>query len=220
MNILIINIVLIFAFSIVFILNLYGVNKENKKLRIVVKPLIMPLIAGFYCVNTGKVDFLVIAALTGGWLGDIFLLSDSTKGFIAGLLSFLAGHIVYIAVFVLEADSFNTVGKNYYFALIPAVLLWLAGIFILKKKAGKLFVPSVVYFLVLIAMVFTSGACFYTSDSLRVAAPVLAGAVFFLASDSLLGLRKFTGLIKKNSILVMLTYMVAQALIAGGLAFA
>jgi len=217
MNLQLTGILTLIFFGLIFILELYGVHGEHNKLRKITKPLIMPLICLFYISGTPAVSPWVIAAMAGGWLGDIFLMYDGTKCFIAGLLSFLAGHLLYILVFVGLAGNFAPVPLWYWTLLVPFALFLTAAFFILKDKAGALLGPAMAYAAVLLTMVFTAGASFFTAGTTAGSWALLAGALLFLASDSMLGLRKFIGLFSENTILVMLTYMPAQFLIAAGL---
>jgi uncharacterized membrane protein YhhN len=86
---------------------------------------------------------------------------------------------------------------------------------ILYPVLGDLKIPVMVYALVLTVMVlqsifrygFTSSASFWN---------VCIGALFFLASDSLLAINKFLQPLPSASLLIMVTYMVAQYSITVG----
>ncbi len=208
------------VFVVIFAMEIYGVHKEKIKLRYFSKPLIMPLITLFYLMNAGTVSPLLLLAFAGGWLGDIFLLFDGTREFIMGLLFFLTGHILYIFVFIGLNDNFSAAALQYRIFIIPCFFYLIAAYYVLKTKAGILLWPSLLYVLVLLIMVFTAGLSFFEWGFSLSFWTLLCGAMMFLLSDSLLGIKQFTTRIKKNSTLVMQTYMTAQALIAFSLASA
>ena len=74
------------------VLNLISVTCDKKKLEFISKPLLIPLIIVIYCMSVKEFDYVVIAGLFFGWLGDVFLLFDKESCFKGGLISFLIGH--------------------------------------------------------------------------------------------------------------------------------
>lgn len=205
---------IIIAFAAIYMLEIYGVHNERNRMRIITKPLIMPLISLFYILNANELSPLVLAAFAGGWIGDVFLLSDGTKGFIAGLIFFLAGHIVYIFVFIGLIPDFESLTVENLFVLIPCAFYFIISFLVLRRNAGALFFPSLFYVIVLLSMVFTASISFQGMGHSPGFWILMTGALLFLVSDSLLGLKLFTRSVKKNSTLVMQSYMLAQALIA------
>lgn len=74
-------------------------------MRIITKPLLIPLLFGYYVLSASEVMFLVALALAFGWLGDVLLLGKKEIWFIAGLAAFLTGHIMYILVFISDINA-------------------------------------------------------------------------------------------------------------------
>jgi alkenylglycerophosphocholine hydrolase len=155
----------------------------------------------------------VLVALALSLCGDVFLMYGdgaraSDRAFIAGLVSFLLAHVAFVFAFALELRA-------------PALPGWLAAVvfyavallFVLLPRAGRLKLPVLVYCLVLAAMVFAAAArhaSFHDTDALR----AVLGALLFLVSDSLLGIRRFVGRYRAAQALILSTYWSAIGLIA------
>jgi len=181
------------------------------------KPLLMPLLALFYVTSGAPVDKLIVAALFFGFLGDVFLMlpGSSEKLFMAGLGSFLVNQALYVVAF--NQPFSGLAGTPPAFL---AVLLPLAGFAALVYRAlapglGPMKPPVIVYMTVIICM------CF--SAVIRRSAPgplaywlTVAGAVSFLASDSILAYDRFRRKLPAGRAIVMATYIAAQLLIVLG----
>lgn len=215
------NSILALFLSLIFIMNLIAVKKEYKRFRWFVKPMIVPMIIGFYILNIEKADFrwVVVIALAFGFAGDLFLLVRRTAAFLVGLVAFLAGHVLYILIF-LSISGFPEVSSPRvgWFGL-SLIIIYIPLIFLLKKYAGRLMWPAGLYLFILLLMCFSSFTLIGKADIASVVL-TLSGSVLFVISDLTLGIRKFTGKIKDNSILVMATYMPAQLMIAIGMIIA
>lgn len=172
--------------------------------------------------------FAVIAVLTGSpWLlvaglalsaiGDWSLAFKGEKAFLAGLGAFFLAHIAYIALFVLEAGPLKFTEEPWRLAICVALLLhsvWM-GRKLAKSVPEALKVPVFAY----IAVISLMGIAAAAYGSLT----VLAGALLFALSDTLLAASKF--LVADNDARqpalkagLWVTYVAAQALIL--LAFA
>lgn len=179
------------------------------------KPLTTLLIIGV--AATGPLDSAytqwVLAALALSLCGDVFMMfgdgpRSSDRAFIAGLASFLLAHLAFVVAFAQDLRA-------------PALPGWLAVVvfyatgllLVLLPRAGALRLPVLAYCLVLGAMVFVAAARhagFHDADSLR----AVLGALLFLASDSLLGVRRFVGRFRGAQALILSTYWGAIGLIA------
>lgn len=179
-------------------------GRKRRRARRVTKPVLMPLLAGHAGPRT---DPLVLGGLGLSWLGDIALLGTSERAFASGLGSFLAAHACYLTAFARRRR--NGVRKAPGIAALY-VGVWIAVNAVLWSRTGRMRVPVVIYGTALVAMAL---AALDTDD-----AKVAAGGASFLASDSILALRTFGGPVPPGAdALVMLTYTVAQALIAEGM---
>lgn len=204
-----------------FILNLVAVNKRHIRFRWFVKPMIVPAIIGFYLLNTNEANFrwVVIIALAFGLVGDIFLLIRKSAAFLVGLVAFLAGHVLYIAIFLYLSDFPENVnlpliliGSFLLLTLIPVSIL-------LIKFAKKMSYPAILYYSLLMMMCF-SACTLYGNISLLAFCLTMSGSILFVLSDTILGVRKFTSILRDNTLLVMATYFPAQLLIAIGMVLA
>ena len=91
-------------FFILSIIEIFGEFKDNNKIIYAFKPLLMPMLILFYIFGvieaTGAIftiNWLIIVALLGGMLGDIFLmLKNEEKWFLFGMIAFLINQIFYI----------------------------------------------------------------------------------------------------------------------------
>ncbi|MGX5208857.1 lysoplasmalogenase [Streptomyces violaceus] len=174
----------------------------------VAKPLLMPLLALWAALR--QAPRLLLAALLFGWGGDVLLLSDADPAFLAGMGSFAAGHVCYLALFR-TYGSRNAVPRaragllalGYGTALVTTVaLLW-------PDLPADLRVPVAGYSLLLTAMAYGSAT--------RLGLFAGLGGVLFLLSDTLIA----TGVadwpqLPRPDFWIMLTYIAAQALLTGG----
>jgi uncharacterized membrane protein YhhN len=167
--------------------------------RWLTKPLLMPVLMA------GR-DRPAQRALALGAAGDVALLAPGETAFTAGLASFLAGHLAWIAALRQRP------GRGYLRArpalAVPPVAAFGAMNAYLWKRTGPNRIPVLVYSAALLAMALTA----LDTGSPRTA----AGGALFLTSDTLLALEKFGGLkLPVHEGLVMAAYTTAQALLAG-----
>ena len=175
---------------------LAGLGRD--RLRWVTKPLLMPaLMAGS--------DRSSRQALAFGAAGDVALLGRGDAAFTAGLVSFLAGHVAWIAALRQRPGGGRLRARP---ALGLPYLVAFGGLnAYLWQRTGKDRIPVLGYSTALLTMALTA---------LNTGSPqAAAGGALFLVSDSLLALEKFAGLqLPAHEGLVMATYTSAQALLA------
>ena len=179
---------------------------DARRWRDFTKVLLMPALLLAVILADGPI--LVKAALFLGWLGDIFLLKPDKKPFfLAGLVSFLAGHACYIpAMFPMRRFSLPVL------LLLAAGFIAVGGILFLtirRSLPGDMKLPGIAYLAIILAMAW---AAFSTGQ------PVLIlGAVSFVASDYALARQLFVRKNRYGDFFVMLTYLLAEFWLAGGL---
>lgn len=201
-----------------------------RRLRYVTKPLLMPALATSFADSTrGRRDVLcrgTAAAQAFSWGGDVALLGSSERSFLAGVGSFFAAHVCYIAGFVSArrrggagARNLNTTG------LKAAMGMWASTAPVMAFAAGRkdpmLRGPIAAYSTILAAM-FASSTMLDPELPAAARRKAVLGTSLFLLSDSILGTREFV-LRKKDPRLeaaVMATYTAGQWLIADGVASA
>ncbi len=142
---------------------------------------------------------MLALALAFGSLGDA-LLDLSPSFFVAGLIAFLIGHIVYTICFLKTPQKVSWSSA--------AVVIY-AGVFLawLWPSLGAMRVPVLCYIAAITTMVVMS---------LRIGGWVAAGAILFLLSDSLLAANRFKIELPMRDWLVWLTYYGGQLGIAIG----
>lgn len=93
---------------------------------------------------------VILAGLALSFVGDVCLISQGEGLFLAGLGSFLLGHVAYAVAFVLLAPDWSAVGVALVFCLPLAALVFLD---LRRDLPADMKVPVVVYMVVITAMV-------------------------------------------------------------------
>jgi uncharacterized membrane protein YhhN len=161
--------------------------------------------------------WLLGAGLVLSAIGDWSLALPGEKPFLAGLGAFFLAHVAYIALFVIEADSLKFVAEPWRIAVCVVLVvhaLWMGGK-LAKSVPEALKIPVFAY----IAVISLMGVAAAAYGSLT----VLAGALLFAVSDTILAVSKFLvpaedarqPMLKAS---LWVTYIAAQALILLGFA--
>ncbi len=184
-------------------LYLVGTLVDHLPLRLLAKPLpMLALIAWTWRRAPNPTGRAVVVALALGLAGDM-LLEISSATFIAGLIAFLLGHIVYGAAFTRQVRALH-LGLA-----VPWLLLVGAVYAILGDALGGMLVPVVAYMVVICGMAWRASA---RAAGLGGRALLgLAGAVLFVFSDTLIALDRFGEPIDGVRPAIILTYWAAQA---------
>ncbi|SFE39426.1 lysoplasmalogenase [Thermoflexibacter ruber] len=207
------------AFIIIFIGQIAGRWFSSPLLDYIFKPLIMPCLALYlYFSVQGRLSKFIKFIIIGfvfSWLGDIALMLEkfNSQLFLLGLAFFLVAHIFYII-------AFNTHIQKPFFQekpllFVPLFLYGIGFFYFLYPNLQGFTIPVLLYTIVITAMaIFALNR--KNNVSLLSFKLIFRGALFFVLSDSLIALNKFMLQIPYNGLWVMLTYMVAQYLIAEG----
>jgi uncharacterized membrane protein YhhN len=173
-----------------------AVARGSKLLEYVAKPATTALLAGVALTlvpedETRRLWFVVALVLC--LAGDVFLMLPRDR-FVAGLASFLLGHLAYVAGFGL--------GEAWPWILGVAVVAAAVGTPILRALLAKgdkeLVGPVVAYMAVITVMV----ACAIgTGDAVAI-----AGAALFMGSDSLIAWNRFVRPRAWAPVTIMVTY--------------
>ncbi|MDX9851460.1 MAG: lysoplasmalogenase [Anaerolineaceae bacterium] len=190
-------------------------------MRVVTKPLSLILLIMIFTLLGGWVSpgYWFGAGLVFSLAGDVFLLLRS-RFFIAGLLSFLAAHILYIIGFSYGAIQLNGWGVIPLFLVIGLVIVAyprIIGGIRRRLEHKKLWLPVALYMLT-ITMMFLSAMLTWFRDqwSTEAALLVSVGALLFTISDSVLATGRFLRPVPYGNFLVMFTYHLGQLGIAFG----
>ncbi|MGH1385623.1 lysoplasmalogenase [Kordia sp.] len=207
-------------FAIIVILELIFGSLENYTfLHYFTKPAIVTSLLLFFITNAkhlkASVKLTTILALLFSLLGDVLLMfvSNSEHFFIAGLVSFLLAHVMYILVFLRDRNS----KKKSTILFIGLLLVYATGLFwLIKDGLGDLLLPVLVYMTIILGMATTAfmrkGMVLHHGYVY-----VFIGAIFFMISDSLLAINKFHDALPLSNISIMSTYALAQFLIVLGI---
>ena len=187
---------------------------------LIFKPLIMIGLMAHYWVMSPARSRLFLVALFFCWLGDVFLIFQSTDPlfFIGGLASFLVGHIVYIFCYrqlQIIPSSKELLGSQKVRFAFPIILAGTGLVTILYPLLGALRIPVMIYAWAITLMALTALFRYGRTNSTSFLL-IFIGAVLFMVSDSLLAINKFHHAFSAAGALVMLTYSVAQFLIVEG----
>ena len=207
-------------FIVLVILDLITGSLENESFRHFTKPLILFSLFIYFVVNGKSLDrstyILMLFALFGSWLGDSFLMYEtiSSNYFLLGLVSFLTAHILYCVVFL---RRWNKNASSIFWVVLILLMLYGLVLFLqIKENLGELLIPVIVYVSAILLMAITAfrRKKMVNSESFKL---VFIGALFFIASDSILAINKFLSAVPYSHILVMGTYATAQFLITKGI---
>lgn len=174
-----------FIFAVLFaIAYLFHGQRRTTPLKVVAKTLSVALLAGLSADAGGP--WLLTAALLLCAAGDFFLAIEELdkRFFLAGLVSFLTGHVAYIVLFAaLPAPE----------AALPQAALAVVGVAMtaialtmgrrLFAAAGELRWPVMVYIAAILAM---GLAAIWNGAGL-----IVAGAASFMVSDTILAAERF-----------------------------
>jgi uncharacterized membrane protein YhhN len=158
-----------------------------------------------------RVRTWMVVGLVLSLAGDVFLMLDE-KWFVAGLGSFLLGHIAYVVGLQLAPTSVT--GTLVGLALVVAAIATVGRRVVTGVAAGdhkELVGPVVAYLVVISAMVVS--ACGTTS------AWAIIGALLFYASDATLAWNRFLEQRRFGPLAVMVTYHLGQAGLVAWLAW-
>ncbi|MDR1239686.1 MAG: lysoplasmalogenase [Treponema sp.] len=186
----------------------------KRKLRIVTKICLMPLLLAVYISGADTIFIPIMIALIFGWWGDMFLLNISERRFFKlGLASFLLGHLCYISSFLYTAGTLNVMALLV--SIAAAVPFGVAALlFTRPEKSMRL--PALVYEIIIILMSLSALQLLLARrDGWSLL--VFAGSVCFLISDTLLAHFTFRTRLKRGDFFVMLFYIAAQSGIVWGM---
>jgi uncharacterized membrane protein YhhN len=214
------------AFAAASFIHILGQVIDQPILLTVTKPLLMPLLAAwFYYQTIGHRPFLRKAILSGlgfATAGDILLMFTHNKigelFFLGGLVGFLVTHLFYIGGFFSHTRfRAGFVGRNPAWVLV--FLVYLAGFlwWLWPGLDGLMHWPVAIYAGVIMVMSLSvlnlrghvPGGYFWW---------MMAGAILFVLSDSLLAVSKFHAPFPGDRLLIMVTYIFGQWMLVSGTA--
>jgi len=189
------------------------------RIKLITKPFWIPAITGIYLSLTNHIDPLVITALGFGYIGDLLLMRSKKSWFVAGAISFIIGHIFYIAVFLVDAGGISVFSRQpaaCAIFLLPYIIfaLWLFKY--LRVNVTSMYYAALAYLSILLLMSYAALLRVWTAGSLSFIL-TLAGSLLFIISDSLISIRKLKRKFRGIGTMIVFTYIAAQILIILGL---
>lgn len=208
-------------FFFVLAAHITAMRLQHEGLQMVFKPMIVMVLVGYFDsrvqISGSTLAKWVIAALFFSVIGDSLLLFQERKSifFLLGLSSFLMAHICYIGFFG-KIWKKETLRIRW---LIPlaAVVYYAALIYVLFPHLLDMKVPVMVYGIVISTMLVLAAHMQFISNQ-QAGNWLMAGAILFVISDSVLALNKFYKPFNGADIVIMITYGLAQLLIVKGAA--
>jgi uncharacterized membrane protein YhhN len=159
---------------------------------------------------------MVLIALVLSVAGDVLLAIPGQRTFLAGLVSFLTGHIAYVvAFFGLAAPGIVAgIGAVALAGIAFVVYRWLA------PHLGDMRIPVIAYMVVISVMVIGALSVMTRTDlPLAGRTLVLAGAVAFFASDLFVAKDRFVDGAFSNRVIGLPLYYGAQFMLAFSVGF-
>ncbi|HUM97679.1 MAG TPA: lysoplasmalogenase [Chitinophagaceae bacterium] len=208
----------VILFLIVLLANILGSVFNNTLLQNISKPLLMPLLMGWFLfsgIRNITNRKWILAALFFSWLGDVLLMFQEKDAlfFMLGLAAFLIAHIFYI-IFFFEINR-KEKSKLNLFIIIAVVAYYIGLLTILFPTLGEMKIPVIVYGLV-ISIMLLSALHLPITKNREASIGLMMGAVLFVISDSVLAINKFYRPFEYSGVLIMLTYGLAQWFIVNG----
>jgi uncharacterized membrane protein YhhN len=198
-----------------------AVARKNRKIRAVTKPAVMVLLLAGYSLAGGWVGqgYWFGLGFVLSLVGDIFLLL-SPGYFIFGLAGFLLAHVFYIVGFNQGAPviTWGSLALLLVFIAFDALGYRRLQRALLDQPNGRrLRYPVAIYIIVITVMVLSAFSTLFRADWPQPAALLVSlGAMLFFVSDFTLANDRFAGPLKGGRVIVIVTYHLAQVLIASG----
>jgi uncharacterized membrane protein YhhN len=208
------NVILI-VFGFILLLGLlYYEKKEDRKPLLVVKSILSLLFVVTALIQLHPVlayYHYLFAGLVFCLIGDVCLALPQKKAFMAGLVAFLVGHVLYIFGFSALTQIYDWISAwlFIFFCMSALIFLWL------RPHLKSMLIPVLLYILVITIMVSGAWGVFWKS-SFRISGRVfiLLGSLCFYFSDVFVARNKFIKEEYRNRLLGLPLYYTGQFLLA------
>lgn len=188
------------------------------------KPLLLIAILTYFVIQTRNfahpLRTWLIAGFALSWFGDVFLMFQADEVFfLLGLASFMLAHVAYILAFrlwVYDNHEVPLLKRSPWMAFV--LMLYGVGFFkLIEEGLGPMKIAVIAYMAVILLMAIMA-LNRYKKVSRRGFAYIMAGALSFVLSDSILAYNKFMEPIPYAGVWIMATYCFAQwGIMMGGL---
>jgi len=198
------------VFLLISIADIVGVIFKLPTIIFVFKPLIILSLITLYVLSVTKRNAWYISALFFSFLGDVFLLFTGELFFIAGLVSFLITHLLFIKIVISQVKKYSWL--KVLFSIIPFLLVFSFLIYNLKEGLHEMLFPVIIYGLTISTFGAISFIDFLNTRSKK-SLLMFSGALVFMLSDCVLAIDTYYLEDHINKILIMFAYILAQYLI-------
>lgn len=199
--------------SIIFILELVFAFLEKETLRKIIKPFCM-LSLTYVLISFGLTNPFLYITIGLGFLGDICLIFKKTNQimFTLGIIFFFIGHLFYSYLFIsllsYKVELWELISLGVFGLLTPILSYKM-----LHPLVKEYTIPGTYYFYILLMDLLF--ATFLMVDQTNInTILIFIGVIIFIISDSILSFTTFILDIKRRDFYIMLTYLIAQSLIA------
>lgn len=209
----------IIIFFIILVADLVAVQGQYKIAEYFIKPLIIIWLIAWFVLQLryirNSLKKWIIFALFFSWLGDVLLMFhlEDPLFFLLGLSSFLVAHIFYIIFF--HFVRIKEMVKSRWYLLLIVALYYAIVVAILSPYLGDMKLPVRIY-AVVISFMFLLAIHMLFIKNKTTGLWMMAGAILFVVSDSLLAFNKFYQPFEMAGLFVMSTYGLAQLFLAEG----
>lgn len=207
-------------FAAASVVHLISSWRDEPNYRKITKPMLLIFLALYYVFSADKINVVLVCALAASWLGDVLLMPKGNAWFVAGGISFLASHILFIAVYYPRV-VFSAVNIPLTVAVGAVYLaIGLAVILAVRKTTPKPMLAPLYLYLIANGTMNIFALMMLQSVPGLASALAYCGAVSFFASDCTLFLVRYhknKDLIFKKHFTVMLTYILGEFLITQGI---
>jgi uncharacterized membrane protein YhhN len=201
-------------YLLVLAIHLFATSNKNQKWIILSKPLLLIYLLCAYLSFSSMLNGWILLAIISGLLGDVFLLYPDKKPlFLAGLTSFLIGHISYTIAFITLSKIFSRWNPLYLLIAIPFSIYVVMFLKYLNPYTDKMKIPVFSYGVIIAIMGMGSMSFLLIDGKISSFIPII-GALLFILSDSAIALKLFAKR-KITDEFVMITYGLAQWILVG-----
>lgn len=198
--------------------NIAANYKNIRRLELITKPLLLPVIACLYITNAAQISPLWVAGLFLSFLGDTLLMFPQM--FVFGGIAFGVSHLCYTSHILIHCVDYGDTAFAYAIPVLIVYAVITAVLFtrIRKGLQKQLHIP---YFMYLFVNSLTNTAVLMAALSTGKVMYIFCfiGTVLFFYSDCVLfyGMANPPHCRHVQNVLIMATYIVAQYLLTSGM---
>lgn len=217
------DILWLYAYMIVGILDLFFLAQDLSHYRYVSKPLILLFliiyfVQGSFLIKGSLLRKSVCSALFFSMAGDILWLFPNL--FLYGLGAFLMVHICYVLAFKLAQNRLFHISQLYFIKLfvynLPIYIVAAILYYLVHQQLLQFKIPVVIFLFAMVLMSTVARERFKKTNTSSFW-QVFVGALLFFVSHGILLADLFFQPIQNAGVLIMGTYLLAQLLIVMGL---